>query len=301
MQEKSQPDFDLTGIDTELCNVYNEFCQLINNHSNQYIEDSITFTEFQSYSCPNSVATSYNQASVLFEAGLDQLLAFIKTIKEPTQTIAPFTCARAIIESSALASWLFDPKIGVAERVARGFAFQYQGLDQQKKFVQSLDDEKKEERTNFAIAQIENTEAIALNQGFQVLRDRDKRTGIGKIMPGSTEIIRDTMDKESTYRLLSAIIHGHQWALHHLSFRTVNSEDLAFDKNVTFVGPVIEKYLSVDAKSFLCQEVFICLARPIWYKYELFGWNRDQLRGILDKTSNVIKVKEELRFWKLDG
>lgn len=301
MQEKSQTDFNLTGIVAELYNVYNNFCQLINNYSNQYIENSITFIEFQSYTCSNSVATSYNQASVLFEAGLDQLLAFIKTIKEPTQTIAPYSCAREIIESSALASWLFDPKIVVAERVARGFAFQYQGLDQLKKFEQSLDDERKEERTNSVIAQIENTEAIALSQGFQELRGQGKRTGIGRIMPSSTEIIRDTMDEEATYRLLSAIIHGHQWALHHLSFRSVNSEDLAIDENEIFVGPVFEKYLSVEMISFLCQEVFICLARPIWYKYQLFGWNRDQLKEILDQASNVIKAEDKLQFWKLDG
>lgn len=91
-------------------------------------KNSPAYKELHSFQNPESVTTAFSQGSMLIEVSADQLMAFTKTITEPAQAIAPWTCVRAIIEASGLALWLLNPNIGVTTRVRRSFAFRYEGL-----------------------------------------------------------------------------------------------------------------------------------------------------------------------------
>src|SRR4051812_26499260 len=50
--------------------------------------------------------TAYYQGRFLIESAVEHLAAFESMLNEPTQTIAPWTCVRAILEASAVSAWL---------------------------------------------------------------------------------------------------------------------------------------------------------------------------------------------------
>jgi hypothetical protein len=149
----------------------------------------------------------------------DQLMTLVRSLTEPVQTISPWTCLRAILESSGLAVWFLEPDIGARLRVQRSFAFRFEGLDQQRKWMRIAHESEVDKVT----ARIDAVEQIALNLGYERIVDRNgRRIGLGQAMPTVTEIIRDAFDEEVTYRVLSAIAHGHPWALAQLGFQLMD-------------------------------------------------------------------------------
>ena len=242
--------------------------------------------------------TAYSQGTIQLEVSADQMMAFAKTITEPTLSIAPWTCVRAIIESSSLASWLLSPSIDAATRVMRSFAFRYEGLSQQIKFLRSIHDEINMNKT---IARIDKVEQVAMSQGFPKVVDKNgRRIGIGQVMPAITEIVQQTLEEEDTYRILSAQAHAHPWALQQLSFRRVASEDEIFSetRDEIVVIRAFEKYFSLESSIYLCHKAIICFAKPVWNKFLLFGWDQKNLQDIFDNSFDVFHVKGDQRFWR---
>lgn len=186
---------------------------------------------------PESIGTAYSQALILFEAAADYSMALVKTLTEPAQTIAPWSCARSVLETSALATWLWDTKIDARQRVQRSLAFRHEGLVQQLKFAKAskigVDKQK-------IIERLDEVEQIALSLGFDKIVDKKnyKRIGIAQTMPFVTDIITDMFDKESNYRLLSAMVHGHSWAIQPLSFGKMGESQEIF---IGVQGKPIEK------------------------------------------------------------
>jgi hypothetical protein len=290
-------DFDLANLIKELGNLHDSVAQLLDSQNLRPIENSQAFMEATTYRRSESVWTAYSMGNGLFELVADQLMAFTKTITEPIQTIAPWTCVRALIEASALASWILDPKIDANDRVQRSFALRYEGLIQEKKYIQSLGIS-----TEKVTAQIDKVEQVSLGLGFpKIINSRNgERDGIGQKYTSITDIITKNLNKESEYRLLSAMAHGHHWAYQILGFQKINTGNEVFfeNENQPVVVFAFEKYMSPEAIMHLCQEAVICFARPIWYKCQLFGWDQDQLKNILNKASNAVGIEQEdLRFW----
>lgn len=190
--------------------------------------NSIAAKELQIFKRPKSLFTAYSQGVSLIDVAADHLMAFTKTITEPAQSIAPWTNARSVLEASALSSWLLDTKIDSYERVKRSLALRYEGLSQEAKFIQStgqsIEDVNK---------RIEEVELIAEELGFSKLRNKkDECIGIGQIMPNVTEIIRDTLNEESYFRLYSAMAHSHHWAYTQLSYRKIDKMTAQEDNTV---------------------------------------------------------------------
>ena len=48
-------------------------------------------------------------------------------------------------------------------------------------------------------------------------------------MPSATDVIKQMLDEEEMYRLLSAVTHGHNWAIRGLVFSPVLEGDLRPD------------------------------------------------------------------------
>src|SRR5687768_9940331 len=99
------------------------------------VSGSIAELELQTFPRAESVHTAQSQAWMLLEVAADQLTAFLKTVSEPLETIAPYTCVRSLLEAAALASWILDPTIDVRTRVSRSLALRYEGLVQQLKWA----------------------------------------------------------------------------------------------------------------------------------------------------------------------
>src|SRR5438067_518039 len=68
-------------------------------------------TEQATCARPESIVTAQSLALTLLESSSEHVMAFVKTITNPVETIACWTCIRSMLESSALAAWLLDPSI----------------------------------------------------------------------------------------------------------------------------------------------------------------------------------------------
>ena len=209
------------------------------------------------------------------------MIAFTKTISEPAQSIAPWTIARSVLEASALSSWLLDTKINAHERVRRSLALRYEGLSQQAKFIKSLG-----QPTEIVNKRIEEIELTAEELGFPKIRNKkNERIGIGQVMPFVTEIIRDTLNEESQYRLYSAMAHSHSWAYTQLSYRKVD-EGISEESDTVLV----EKHLSLELVWVLCGSVARYFSQPIRCKCELYGFDLVSMNTIIGDVFKSIGI-----------
>jgi tetrahydromethanopterin S-methyltransferase subunit G len=154
---------------------------------------------------------------------------------------------------------------------------------------------------NKVTERIDKVEQKAIELGFSKVVDKNgRRIGIGLLMPNVTDVVRQTLGEEVTYRILSAMAHAHPWALQQLSFRRVASEDTIFTEigDQSFVVRAFEKNLEPISVIYLIHKSFVCFAKPVWDKFELFGWDQEHLQDILENASNVLHVNEGRRFWR---
>jgi hypothetical protein len=190
------------------------------SHRPEPLAGSQAATEWTTYARPDSPRTVAAITSVLMESIGEHLTAFVKTITEPVEPIACWTCVRSMLESSSIAAWLVEPGIGAQTRVGRSFAIRYEGMDQQVKLARAMgwpaaEVQKIEDH-------IDDVEQVALGLGFPPLKNKNgERIGIAQRMPSATEMIKTMLDEELAYRLLSTVAYRHFWAINRLGFKAV--------------------------------------------------------------------------------
>lgn len=246
-------------------------------------------------SCPKPefVHTVQCQGAFQIEIAADHLTAFLKTITNPVETIAPWACARSLLETSALASWMLDPAIDMRERVARGFAHRYEGLEQQVKFSASAGRDSKSNRQR-----IDKVEADATALGYdRVLDRRGKRIGIARQLPSTTELIQEVHRKADIYRLLSAFTHGHHWAIQQMSFKVIP------DKKIEPAGDgiklsIITKAVSLNGTAYLVLLAAEVFTLPFWRQCNYYGWDKAALEDILERNFDQIGASKKIRHWR---
>ncbi len=260
----------------------------IDENNNQPTPQSQAEAERLEFVSPESVKTAYSQANVLIEAAGDHLNAFARVLKEPALTIAPWNCVRAVLETSAIAAWILDPTIGAKDRVSRCFAFRYEGLVQQLKFARACKEESLIDVVDAAEKRITEVEAKALAQGFGcVTNNKGERIGIAERMPSNTEIVRNVLDQETNYRLLSAIAHAHHWALQELSFQVIREEGDIF--LVKSIDPICMAYFcTIAVKAFL---------KPVCSFAQLSGWDSDRLAGAIRPGTDILSMPVEFNLF----
>ncbi len=243
------------------------------------------------------VETALSQGVMLLEVTADQTIACKKTLSNPVQTFAPWTCARAALESSALGCWLMDPHIDRKIRIQRSFAFRYEGLLQQKKYLRAIGENNVADEV---VKRIHKVEQDALALDYSLLSDKKgKRTGIGQPMPTVTEIIRQTLSKEEHYRLFSGVAHAHFWALNNLSLQPVSGNPVPQSRGgQPGKGAYLEKTLKPISVAVLVINVMDSLAQVVWCRFTLLGWPLDPLKEALEKAYNKMMIKKSYRFWR---
>lgn len=276
-------------------NLHEETARLLNEYGHKPLAHSRADCELQSFPRRESVMTAYSQGTSLIEVVADHAIAFTRTVTEPVLSIAPWTCIRALIEASALACWLFDLKIDVRMRIQRSLAFRYEGLSQQVKYVRAMQGE----GSSFikkVVARIEDVEHIALKLGFLKVENRKReRIGIGQQMPGTTEIVRNMLNEEPNYRLLSAVAHAHHWVLQQLSFRLSDEQGNSLEEvEDQDKGRFLEKNIEPSAVAYLCALAGKYFAKPLKYKFILFGWNVRRLEDILDAAFAELGIRKSM-------
>jgi len=246
--------------------------------------------EIGSFSRRESVATAYTQAGMLFESAADYSMALVKAFTLPATAIAPWGITRNVLEMSALATWLWDTKIYAFQRVQRSLIFWHKGLiDELKlaKISKGFLDPKK------VVARINYVEHIALELGMgNVENKKGRKQFVFKMeMPTNTEIVSSILNKEQEYRLLSAMVHGRNWAIQSLGFELLKEDQMIFDG---VKGGHLEKHLSYSSVNYLCTSAFTSLASTILMKFKLFGWNARPIGTIIKRTQNELaKLHDE--------
>jgi hypothetical protein len=252
-------------------------------------------TEHTTYANPESILNAWSAAQILIEFTGDHVSAFVKLLDptKPIEVSAVWTTVRSTFENSGLASWLLDPTITPKERSGRMLALRYEGIEEQIKYARVMDDD----AANIAAmeARLDEIEQGAINEGFARREKDGKRTGVAVPMPGATKIIRDIHDEEGNYRLLSAVAHGHFWALKNLNFIPASAPD------VTISGVdmhALQKHVYVDAITVFGTSVMQCFARPLWNQCRYFGWNENGLEELFEKVADRMGLNNPLRFWR---
>lgn len=216
-----------------------------------------------------------SQVWVLWEASSDHVLAAIKTLAEPVQTIAPFGCVRAAMEVAARSCWILDPSIDYKCRLARSFALRRKGLDEYSKLIrensQSADERLQERYEYFKKKTIE----------YKLPKES---------LPSATELICNIFGERSYYRIGSAVTHGQIWALTEVGFiqRNHNSEN-GFMYLHEAVKPNLLMYLIVLALE--------SLGRPAWALASYIGMDRMTIANVFDKTYDELQMTRDRRFW----
>ncbi len=253
-----------------------------NDQGDKPAQNSIAAKEVESFERPISIKTAYSQASFLFEAATDNSSALVKTLTEPIETIAPWGCARVVLETSALATWLWDERIEACERAERSLVYRHEGLRQLLNFARSTEGFFDPITTKKRMKDVEN---IALQLNFAKI-EKDQVVFL-QTLPTETEIIGDMLKKKAVYRLFSAMAHGQSWALESLSFiETPESK-----KNIPLDGgKYLEKNISMKAIIFLCRETVINLSAPILMKFKLFGWDSKPMELEINKAIQEMKT-----------
>ena len=267
------------------------FCDEIRSfhadHGNDLAPGSPAAHEQAASPRPQSLVTAWCQAAQLIELGGDHITAFVKTITEPMEAFACLTCIRSMLEPCALASWLLDPRIDAHTRVGRVFALRYAGLEQQLKFIRTdVESENYLQEIQRTKDRIDEVEQDALETGYAPIAK----------MPSATDVIKLMLDEESTYRLLSAVTHGHSWALTALGFTRAPEGDPSPDVGGVSVV-VFEKTVNVTNLALSGLIMARAFAKPVWDTCNYAGWDKERLIGVLDSTFDELLAKPTERFW----
>lgn len=248
--------------------------------------------DIRTFARAESVHTAHSQASILVEVAADQLTAFVKTVTEPVETVAPYTCARSLLEAAALACWILDPEIDARARISRSLALRYKGMTQQMKWARSVGLDPIRARRR-----LEELVALAANLEYAPVKDsRGRSCGAGQPMPSVTNVIAEMLDEEGLYRLLSAVAHGHHWALQQLSFeKAAHFDTLVTTSGVKLTG--LTKATNVVGLASIVLAAAAAFARVAWYQATYLGWDQAKVRTVLDRHFDHLGAADDLRFW----
>jgi hypothetical protein len=260
------------------------------------VEGSTVAQELATSCRPESIATALSFSDLAIEFACDHLSTYNKIIAEPIETLACFTCIRSMLETTAIAAWVLDPTISSIDRIARVFSVRFDAIDQQLKFgrcigVTTPEIEDLETRLN-AI------EAEALALGYPQFRNtKNAIYAIGVVMPNATEVIRDVLSDEWLYRLLSAVAHGHHWAIAQLGFQDATPQTGPMSVSGINVKPMTKK-VYVNGIVLLGLHGFLAFARLMWNKAQYSKWNLLRLEEIFEEVADKIQANPSVRFWR---
>jgi len=227
------------------------------------------------------VETAYSQASILIEVAADHLAAFVRAITQPALSISPWTSIRGVLEATAISRWLLDANLQAALRASRSLQFRCEGLSQQVKFARATGDDK---FLTGAMRRLEEVLQRASMHGLALKQDAQAAPkALLSPMPSITDLIKDYLDEEAAYRLLSAMAHAHPWALQQLAFSAVRDDQ----------PKILEKTHPIGSIAYMGRLAFKASKAPIVDKCVLFGWPSEGIsaffHGALHEFHRIIQ------------
>jgi hypothetical protein len=232
-----------------------------------------------------------SQVAQLVEVAGDHISAFAKLIAPPIEVIATWTAMRALLEAAARAKWLLEPGLDTKTRVARSVALRFVGLVEQQRFVRSA----QPDRVPWLRERMNEVERDANSWGLPTIKDKDgKRIGVGVRVPRATDLIEETLGESELYRLMSAVAHGHHWAILALCYRQV--ERPAPEQLRDGYKPM-KKIVHPAALLMLGATAGRVMGTVTWDQCLYYGWDRGNLQVHLGPVLRALGVPENRFPW----
>jgi hypothetical protein len=271
-------------------NILSKLTLFLENSGVEPSMDSPAINEIKQFTRPESIKTAFGQGAQALIAATDYLEALDSLVHQDKYAIAPWSCARGMIEASSIFAWLFEIGIDSKERVSRSLSIRYSGLREQQKLARY-------DGNNEKIAEIENRiktiEDMARTLGYAMLRDKkNRRTGIGQIKPNITKLVEMQFSGEKLYRMLSGMAHSNYTTLTSLAFTKAN-----FTRKG---GTVIQRAVPSALQISLLSQAGKIYAKCLWLKTIQFGFDAAKLAVLSEEFYDTLKIDDtnKNRFWR---
>lgn len=270
---------DLEQMRNALAKLHDDTAAFLNDSSVYPSSGSKAAKEQQNWQGGREPSTALSQGHLCLEAAADHVFSLTRLLHEPLPSIAPWTCARATLESASYGCWLLTDVIGARTRVARSLALRYKVLSEGLTRERLLSD-------TSAIGAVESRlqalEDQASRLGYAPVVDKNgKRLSVGMQMPSATKCIADELDMEYEYRFFSAVAHSHPSTLIRVSFQ-------ASDPNEP---TMIEKNLTPQAVAYLITKTAEAFEKVVTCRVVLYGHDLQRLNGIITAVHKTLIPK----------
>jgi hypothetical protein len=246
--------------------------------------------EIRSFPRVESIQTAFSIASQSLIAANDYLKALDTLVDYKSFSVAPWSCARGMIEAAAISIWLFDKAIDSKERVSRSLSLRFASMSEQIKMARY--------DNNNAVIQklerrIEDVEKIAISLGYKPVRDKkNRRIGIGQKKPNITVLIESQFKGEIFYRILSGMAHSTYTTLTSLSFTNENIDRRS--------GAALREAVPITIQASLVSQAAIIYVKCLWQKILQYGFDAAKAAVLFEALYDELKLPDqnEYRFWR---
>ena len=111
--------------------------------------------------------------------------------------------------------------------------------------------------------------------------------GFGHGVQSISSRIEDAFGVSEDYSQLSASAHAETWAILHLGSQVEVTHP---PRAVPGLSPHQAMYLIIKPTDWI--------ARGLWAYYQLFGWDLDEGKAMLEAAYDEVGLRHELRFWR---
>lgn len=188
---------------------FSEFAQRIVEVVQQHpIPGSKAAAEFAAATSDERVAlkTALSQARLYLLASDDALRGLERALHEPTLSVTPWICTRAVLESASLSCWLSQPSIDASERISRSVGIRFDSILNE---LHALGKGKTGNTDPVDDAPFYNLLATASCLGISHQRNKNKHLcQVGTLKPKFTQAIESELSMRSAYGHLSNMVHA---------------------------------------------------------------------------------------------
>ncbi len=251
---------------------------------------SLAEKEMRSFPRTESIQTAFSIGSQALIAANDYLKALDTLVDQKIFSVAPWSCARGLIEAASLCTWIFEKSIDTKERVSRSLSLRFASLNEQIKLARYDSNHELVEQIDRRIEEIEN---IAVGLGYDLVRDRnDRRIGIGQKKPSITALAEKQFGHEKLYRILSGMAHSTYTTLTSLSFKRENKDRKS--------GAVIREAVPITYQAMLVSQAATIFVKCLWLKIIHYGFDAAKAAVLFEKLYDDLKLSDQNnnRFWR---
>ena len=243
----------------------------------------------------DELRTAYAQGGQQLIFACDHTLAIHRLlVTQPQLSYSPWACVRGVLESCSICTLVLDPVIDSVERITRSLNLRIEGIWRAQTHVRKIS------KVTPALAQgidrqvsqwdsrVAHLRQKALALGIAEKFNKNGRfLGFGQGVQSISHRIDDAFGASEDYSLLSAPAHAETWGILYLGSHVEVTKPLRAVPG-----------LSPERAMYLIARPIEWVARGLWAYYQLFDWNLEEGKVMLEAEYDRAGLRHELRFWR---